>query len=216
MFCRFPVFWRRAAAQGSRLALLQALYAGDGYGGDRFILVGLGGRDASEGKGPQRRSQKRLGRRLEEVAKAVGGGYCRLQMPLRPALGVRGTVGGHRLGALEGGTSPPSNASLGGEGGQGPCSAPVPVQTQLGRSIHGCPVSRPAGLLTAPVPHGGTGGREMPPCLCAVWECAERALGPRPTATPGRGALGACFQDPPTPPLIRLQGPGPPQAPQDV
>ena len=37
-------------------------------------------RDALEGKGPQRGDQKRLGRRLEEVAKAVGGGYCRLQM----------------------------------------------------------------------------------------------------------------------------------------
>ena len=43
----------------------------------------------------------RLDGRLEEVAKAVGGGYCRLQMPLRLALGVRGTVAGHRLGALE-------------------------------------------------------------------------------------------------------------------
>ena len=43
----------------------------------------------------------------------VGGGYCRLQMPLKPALTVRGTVAGHRLGAL-GATSPPplSNASL--------------------------------------------------------------------------------------------------------
>ena len=50
---------------------------------------------------PQRRPRKRLGRRLEAVAKAVGGGYCRLQMPLRLALGVRGTVAGHRLGALE-------------------------------------------------------------------------------------------------------------------
>ena len=40
---------------------------------------------------------------MEEVAKAVGGGYCRLQMPLRLALGVRETVAGHRLGALEGG-----------------------------------------------------------------------------------------------------------------
>ena len=58
------------------------------------------GRDALEGKGPQRPPQRRLGRRLEEVAKAVGGGYCRLQMPLKPALGVRGTVAGHRLGAL--------------------------------------------------------------------------------------------------------------------
>ena len=30
---------------------------------------------------PHRRPQQRLDRRLEEVAKAVGGGYCRLQMP---------------------------------------------------------------------------------------------------------------------------------------
>ena len=58
--------------------------------------------DALEGKGPQRRPQKRLDGRLEEVAKAVGGGYCRLQLPLRLALPVGGTVAGHRLGALEG------------------------------------------------------------------------------------------------------------------
>ena len=41
------------------------------------------------------------------VAKAVGGGYCRLQMPLKPALAVRGALAGHRLGALEGGVRPP-------------------------------------------------------------------------------------------------------------
>ena len=41
------------------------------------------------------------------VAEAVGGGYCRLQMPLTLALGVRETVAGHRLGALEGGGVPP-------------------------------------------------------------------------------------------------------------
>ena len=64
---------------------------------------GPGGRDALEGKGPQRRPQKQLHRRLEEVAKAVGGGYCRLQMPLRLALAIRGIVAGRRLGALEGG-----------------------------------------------------------------------------------------------------------------
>ena len=40
---------------------------------------------------------------LEEVAEAVGCGYCRLQMPLKLALGVRGTVAGHKLGALKGG-----------------------------------------------------------------------------------------------------------------
>ena len=42
-------------------------------------------------------------RRLEEVAEAVGGGCCRLRIPLKPALGVRGTVAGQRVGALEGG-----------------------------------------------------------------------------------------------------------------
>ena len=44
-------------------------------------------------------------------AVGVGGSYCRLQMPSRPALAVRGTVAGRRLGSLERGTSPPSNAS---------------------------------------------------------------------------------------------------------
>ena len=59
--------------------------------------------DASEGKGPQRRPQRRLDRRLEGVAKPDGAGYCRLQMPLKLALAVRGKVAVHRLGALEGG-----------------------------------------------------------------------------------------------------------------
>ena len=58
--------------------------------GERFhhpVHTGLGqrdlfptlvqARDALEGKGPQRRPQEPVGRRLEEVAKAVGGGYCR-------------------------------------------------------------------------------------------------------------------------------------------
>ena len=53
-------------------------------------------RDALGGKWPQRR----LDRRFEKVAKAVGGGYCRLQMPWSLALGVRETVAG--LCALEG------------------------------------------------------------------------------------------------------------------
>ena len=64
-------------------------------------------RDALEGKGPQRRPQKRLNMRSEEVANAVGGGYCRLQMPLKLALGVRGIVAGRRLRALGGGCLPP-------------------------------------------------------------------------------------------------------------
>ena len=64
-------------------------------------------RAALEGKGPQGRPQKRSDKRLEEAAKAVGGGYCRLQMPLRLAFAARGTVAGHRLGALEGGGGVP-------------------------------------------------------------------------------------------------------------
>ena len=46
---------------------------------------------------------ERLDRRLEDVVKAVGDGYCRLQMPLKLAVGVRETVAGRRLGALGGG-----------------------------------------------------------------------------------------------------------------
>ena len=48
-----------------------------------------GTRGAVGRKGPRRR----LDRQLEEVAKAVGGGYCRLQMPLRLALAVTGDGG---------------------------------------------------------------------------------------------------------------------------
>ena len=69
----------------------------------KLQLVGVRVRDALEGKGPQRRLQKPLDRRLEEVAKAVGGGYCRLQMPLSLALAIRETVARHRQGAVEGG-----------------------------------------------------------------------------------------------------------------
>ena len=39
-----------------------------------------------QGKGPQRWPHRRLDTRLEEVAKAVGGGYCRLPMSLKLAL----------------------------------------------------------------------------------------------------------------------------------
>ena len=102
------------------------------FGCLRIVPRGVGGRDALdgtgregkglewkglEGKGPQKRSLKRLDRRLKEVAKAVGGGYCRLQMPLRLAPAVRETVAGHRLGALEGGGVPHFQCISGGEGG---------------------------------------------------------------------------------------------------
>ena len=78
-----------------------------GLGGGHHVITGeplpTSPRDASEGKEPQRRPQKRLGRRLEEVAKAVGGGYCRLQMPLRLVLAVRGDSGWAQAGRPGGG-----------------------------------------------------------------------------------------------------------------
>ena len=68
---------------------------------------------------------------LEGFAEAVGGGCCRLHMPLKPAL----AVAGHRLGALDGGgyPPPPSNAPLGrgwvgaGLGANGLCTKNGPI-----------------------------------------------------------------------------------------
>ena len=72
-------------------------------------------RDALEGNAPQRRPQKRLDRRLEEVAKAVGGGYCRLNMPFKLVLAVMGAP--HRRAALTRCstilTAPPHQATCG-------------------------------------------------------------------------------------------------------
>ena len=70
----------------------------------RHTVLAIPPMDALEGKGPPRRPQKRLDRQLEEVAKAVGIGYCQLQMPLKLALAVREGGGGY--------VSPSSNASL--------------------------------------------------------------------------------------------------------
>ena len=54
----------------------------------------------------------------------------------------------------------------------------LPCASQLVRRVHGCPVSRPTGLMTAPVPRGGTRGREMPPCLCVWGSVSPGAPGP--------------------------------------
>ena len=59
------------------------------------VLCSVGwGRGAPGGKGPQRRPHQRLGRRLEAVAEAVGGGYCRLQNAIEPGTGRDGGRGG--------------------------------------------------------------------------------------------------------------------------
>ena len=77
---------------------------------------------------------------MEDVAKAVGGGYCRLQLPLKLALGVRGTVAGRRLGALEGGA--PQCIPAGGGGGsltQGALAMPRPRSGKQTRAHHRVP-----------------------------------------------------------------------------
>ena len=56
----------------------------------------------------------------------------------------------------------------------GTADVALPCASQLVRWVLGCPVSRPTGLMSAPVPRGGTRGREMPPYLC-VW--GARAAG---------------------------------------
>ena len=102
--------------------------------------------DALEGNEPQRRPQRRLDRRLEEVAKAVGGGYCRLQMPLTLTLAVSETVAGHRLGALEGG----------GRGLPPPLPVHPPFWGGVGYRAHYAMAAR--GWFAGPGDVGGLGG----------------------------------------------------------
>ena len=97
------------------------------------LPCGPGPRDVLDGQGPWRRLRTPSGRRLEASTKAVGGGHCRLQMPLGLAVVVRARAAWHRLGpwsgggggfgtrpwwlALGGGEGHPSNASLPGPEG---------------------------------------------------------------------------------------------------
>ena len=105
--------------------------------------------DALEGKGPRMRPQKRLDWGLAEGAKAVGGGYCRLQMPLKLALAVRETVAGHRPGALQGGDGGlPSPLPM------HPYEAPIPGMPMASST----PAGRP-GLFLVTGEEAGGGGR---------------------------------------------------------
>ena len=89
-----------------------------------------------------------------EVAKAVGGGCCRLQMPLKLALAVGGTVAEHRLGALEGGG--------GGGGGQIPPFQCIPGADCDGGSGPGT-VSRQWTAIR------GASRRQMHRVFCRIW-----------------------------------------------
>ena len=130
------------------------------------------GKDALEGKGPRRRPQRRLGRRLEEVAEAVGSGYCRLRMPLKLALAVGGTVAGYRLGALEGGGVVWHKASV---SDCLPLAAPIGLSPLLSLTLRG-----PERVLV--VSGGGGGGGTHPRFQCIA---GSRAMNEREdTAVP--------------------------------
>ena len=153
-------------------------------------------REALEGKGPQGRPQSRFDGRLEAVAQAVGGGYCRLQMPLRLALGVGETVAGHR-------PHGPFNASLPrtpSPDRNGALAVPVPplpvppTQAQCPRTCSAPPVIRnPPG--PGHMPHvrwggvrppnvtvlGMTGGEASPGARVGGAAEGQRDGGPTPT-----------------------------------
>ena len=102
--------------------------------------------------------------------------------PFRGRGGVPSAPGGRRA-------APVAPKLGGGDGGwvglgqglirtSGTTDIALPCASQLVRRVHGCPVSRPTGLMTAPVPRGGTRGREMPPCLCVWGSVSPGAPGP--------------------------------------
>ena len=125
-----------------------------------------GGAGCIRRKGPQ----ERVDRRLEEVAKAVGGGYCRLQMPLKLALGVRETVAGRRLGARG---APRSHA----KGRTGDCPGPCKETATQQNVTQGVP---PFPLQCTPRAGGGGGVADEggPPRLVRRWRCGRRAATP--------------------------------------
>ena len=121
--------------------------------------------------------KRRLGRRLEAVAKAVGGGYCRLQMPLKPALGVRGTVAGHRLGALEGvGGVPPSNASL--------C---IPRRRRQRARDSACPANGTSGSWSASILYRRGDSAPVSVAMCSAVSRVEEGGGGGGAGGRGRG-----------------------------
>ena len=93
--------------------------------------------DALEVKGPQAAPEAV---RKAEAAEAVGGGYCRLQMPLKLEPVIRRTVAGHKLGTLEGGGGLPPPLPMHPEGWGGaplcdiPSEVPPPPHAVYGHS----------------------------------------------------------------------------------
>ena len=145
-------------------------------------------RDALEGKGPQRRSRRRLPKRL-------GGGYCRLRMPLRLALGVRGT-GGIGWAPWRGGVPPPLQCI--------PAPTPPPTHTHLTEPTPMLPphnVSKPSAQQTAQLeaPTWGSPARSLFQTLClgAQSRAPLPSFGPPISCHREWGPAGCCTPLPP-------------------
>ena len=130
------------------------------------------------------------------------GGYCRLQMPLRPALGVRGTVAGHRLGALEeggGGLPPPPFQCVPLGGGSrlqrmahaGPLWTPPPKDLWATARVH----KRRSAQSADP---RGDGLSDVPFASAQRWREVRHTQGAR-TRTP-HGPSAITWSSPPPPP----------------
>ena len=71
--------------------------------GSPLMLAPLGPRDAFDGKGPQRRPQQRLGRRLDEANEAVGGRLLSVSNAVEPGTWRQGDSGWAQAGRPGGG-----------------------------------------------------------------------------------------------------------------
>ena len=123
------------------------------------------------------------------AAKAVRGGYCGLQRPLKLALGVRETAAGHRLGALEegGGGTPPCDIPSGCCFLTGPRTVTHSSLRMLRRVVAFCRPLRPVLLLVSFLrsrsPVVGVLG------LCLMWQDVPLARQRRPVAPPSNSSL---------------------------
>ena len=124
-------------------------------------------------KGARMGFQKRLGTRLEAVTKAVGGGYCRLQMLLGLAVAVRERAAGLKAG----GGSPPVQCI---PAHSGLADLRTRHEEVMGRTCD-CPVNKPQEDYMS---HRGRLCESHPPPLHPVFSGGSALPPPPPLAPP--------------------------------
>ena len=147
----------------------------------------------------------------EPVGQAAGGGcqsgYFWLQMPLKLALAVRGTVAGRRLGTLEGGGGSPAPPPA----SNAPLAAPPRVWKQAPPTEAGCWASSATGwppsdlpappLIPPPPPRSPSASAGIPrPPTSTYQTCAESLFGREERALPPHTLRSLPIQPPPPAP----------------